>query len=317
MELELPEAPASRLRPSPQPLDLHADELPRPSANPATPVKTSPAGHTRPGMLTGVLLQQSSMSAPVPVENGVIDTTDGASVVSRCSKKASEEVAAERPTPHPSTPGSDTLARFFAQKHEVKKPPLSTDSTCQDESSSQKKEVGCAPSEQKDSFSRAPSEVSSRLSEVSFVAKQACAREPEPSLPTTAAASRRSSGVSAATAFVPVTLTDCALCGKRACCQPGACFCAGCNLRMDLLDATSPSSDSGRRGLGLAALQQQRAAAKPPGRGGSRSSSASSSDCGPPTAATEASCVLCGKRFLCKDNAQSSVLCTSCLAGQH
>merc|ERR1711972_459898 len=34
--------------------------------------------------------------------------------------------------------------------------------------------------------------------------------------------------------------SDCALCGRRAFCAPGTCFCSQCSARMDLLGPSSP-----------------------------------------------------------------------------
>jgi len=199
---------------------------------------------------------------------------------------------------------------------------------------------------------------------------------------------KRSSGdqeavASTAALAAEFTNAECALCGKAYASQPGNCFCTDCNMRMDLLEASSQSSDSSseepvlrppklpgapsrkpapmvsprqssrvstpagsqrgsifstpagsqrgsgvstpagsQRGSRVSTPAGSRRSSRPTsgGRGGSRSSSnrrsrsSSSSEGGPDTRDGQA-CVLCGKRFTFEDNAQSSVLCTGCLAG--
>merc|ERR1712113_1110509 len=100
---------------------------------------------------------------------------------------------------------------------------------------------------------------------------------------------------------------DCALCGRRAPCATGTCFCSQCSARMELLGPSSPE---------VAALNNR---VSPQ----SRSSSADSIKSWSPNLGAQlgssfaqgemSGCVLCGSRFVCDPDAQSSVLCPRCL----
>lgn len=130
---------------------------------------------------------------------------------------------------------------------------------------------------------------------------------------------------------------ECALCGKQAPCEAGECFCRECKMRMELLgdspDSSASSSEDqedlppqrasrsggGRAGLALPPKLPARRARGAPSRsssGDSRSGSNSSRESRGGAGAGQASCVFCGQRFVCKDDAQSTVLCNRCLAGQ-
>lgn len=131
---------------------------------------------------------------------------------------------------------------------------------------------------------------------------------------------------------------DCALCGRRACCQPGACFCADCSERMDVWQQPSPRIAGAEAIRGeeqaweavsedAAQVLLEDAARRTPLATDRRRSSAGGAAARSPREEHRAqlrpaavvftpegvSCVLCGRHFVCRQEAQSSVLCEGCL----
>jgi len=96
-----------------------------------------------------------------------------------------------------------------------------------------------------------------------------------------ASTARRSGGGSEA-------LTECALCGTLANCDKNSCFCAPCGARLQVLGHMSP----------IDAEQPLPDVAESPATASADGAS---------------SCVLCGQRFICNPDAQSTVLCVRCL----
>jgi len=121
---------------------------------------------------------------------------------------------------------------------------------------------------------------------------------------------------------------DCALCGRRACCEADACFCAACRRRMDALELASlggpppgrrrPAARGGCRGAASPASSPASSA----GSECSWSSAGSSGRSSPAPPATPgsafagriSSCVRCGGRFVCAADAATNLLCQRCLS---
>lgn len=113
-----------------------------------------------------------------------------------------------------------------------------------------------------------------------------------------------------------VGLSDCALCGLPASCEPGSCFCPTCSSRMDMLGPSSPDPTACWQNRGPASNHSCSDSHDTASESNCSQSPSTGSDQAPLGNVHDGEisrCVLCGGCFICAADAQSSVLCENCV----